>query len=417
MNVISDEVPVTDATVGDSTNPSEVTSKDAKPPKETLEERRARLWVECKKIATCKDILAKFLDDLSTHGLSGEAWAAALMFIALCSQWGRHLISIILKGPSSGGKSFTIKNVLKFVPKDRYHELTAMTDKALAYSKVDLRHKHLVMYEAAGMKAQTASYLIRSLLSEGCINYEVTDWDKKNTMIIHKPGPTGLITSTTAAIVHPENETRMFSVDINDSKEQTHAIIMAAAGFGKKRPVNLRPWHSFHEWLSISDKRVVVPFTEELAKLVSPVATRLRRDFPAFLAVIETHAFIHQSSRQKDGKTVATLEDYAAAKALVGDLISQGAGATVSKYVRETVEAVRVLASEGGVISMGKLAKELKLHKSTVSRRVEVAVEDGYLWNREKREGMEARLELGDPLPSDQEVLPSVEKLEEVLGL
>jgi hypothetical protein len=42
-----------------------------------------------------------------------------------------------------------------------------MSDRALAYSSEALRHRHLVIYEAAGMASDFATYLIRSLPSEG----------------------------------------------------------------------------------------------------------------------------------------------------------------------------------------------------------------------------------------------------------
>jgi hypothetical protein len=50
--------------------------------------------------------------------------------------------------------------------------------------------------------------------------------------------------------------------------------------------------------------------------------------------------------------------------------------------------------------------------KSTVSRRVNVAVQKEYLDNLEPRRGKPARLVLGDPLPDDREILPSPETLE-----
>jgi hypothetical protein len=42
---------------------------------------------------------------------------------------------------------------------------------------------------------------------------------------------------------------------------------------------------------------------------------------------------------------------------------------------------------------------------------VQLAIEGGYLKNREEREGRPYRLVLGDPMPEDREILPKPEEL------
>jgi hypothetical protein len=228
----------------------------------------AQLWEDCKDLAQSKDILARLVEDLTTHGLVGEERIARLLYLALSSRWTQRPLSIAVKGQSSGGKSETTKRVLSFVPDEAYHALTAMSERALAYSKVDYRHRFLVLYEAPGMGNEMASYLIRSLLSEGRINYEVTDIEHQCTKHITKEGPTGLITTTTAASLHPENETRMISVEIDDSPEQTARIMKALATKCRITPCDLRPWHSFHRWLETTEKAVSIPYYEALVSLI-----------------------------------------------------------------------------------------------------------------------------------------------------
>ena len=53
-----------------------------------------------------------------------------------------------------------------------------MSEHALAYSHEPLVHRFLILYEAAGLESDFASYLLRSLLSEGCIKYETVEKDK-----------------------------------------------------------------------------------------------------------------------------------------------------------------------------------------------------------------------------------------------
>ena len=75
------------------------------------------------------------------------------------------------------------------------------------------------------------SYLMRSLLSEGRISYdtvEVTEVGIKPKHI-EREGPTGLITTTTENSLHPENETRYFSVEVDDTPNQTSRVLLATA--------------------------------------------------------------------------------------------------------------------------------------------------------------------------------------------
>jgi hypothetical protein len=78
--------------------------------------------------------------------------------------------------------------------------------------------------------------------------------------------------------------------------------------------------------------------------------------------------------------------------------------------VRETVAAVAELTARQqpriGVM-LGQVAEYLKLDKSAASRGVAAAIKGGYLVNTEERKGRPACLEFGEPLPGEQEVLPS----------
>ncbi len=105
----------------------------------------------------------------------GEERLAKVLYLALTSRLSSHPVSVAVKGPSSGGKSYTVASVLGFFPAEAYYELTAMSGKALVYSEEPLKHRFLVLYEAAGMKGEFTEYLIRSLLSEGQVRYETVE--------------------------------------------------------------------------------------------------------------------------------------------------------------------------------------------------------------------------------------------------
>jgi hypothetical protein len=136
---------------------------------------REELWGRCQGIATSPRILDRFAEDFRLSGVVGEDRTAKLIYLAVTSRWFARPVSIAVKGPSSGGKSYTVQRVLNFFPPSAHYSLTAMSDRALAYSTEPLRHRFVVLYEAAGMKGKIASYLIRSLLSEGRIRYETVE--------------------------------------------------------------------------------------------------------------------------------------------------------------------------------------------------------------------------------------------------
>jgi hypothetical protein len=97
---------------------------------------------------------------------------------------------------------------------------------------------------------------------------------------------------------------------------------------------------------------------------------------------------------------------------LVEDVFSAGLGATVRSETRETVQAVAALTPdyEDGV-PHAIIAKALGLDRSTVARRVAVAIDGGYLRNLEERARQRARIVTGDPLPEEEPILPPPEDL------
>ncbi len=368
-------------------------------------------WRECAFLARQPDILAAFENALNDCGLVGETRTARLLYLAVTSRFLARPISVAVKGPSSGGKSFTTETVLSFFPEPAFYTLTAMSERAMAYSTEPLKHRMLVIYEASGMEGDMQTYLIRSLLSEGRIRYEMVDRTSEGFQprLIEREGPTGLLVTTTALRLHPENETRLLSINVEDSREQTAAILRALAS-KQRSTTNLDQWRALQKWLATAEHRVDIPYASALADLVPPVATRLRRDFTAVLNLIKAHAILHQASRVRsdDGAIVADISDYAAIRELVVDLVSEGVGATVPDTVRETVDAVRRLLVKGAAdVSGTTLAAALNLDKGNGSRRAANAVQRGYLVNNEEKRGKPARYAIGDPMPDQLEILPT----------
>ncbi len=388
--------------------------------RENIESNRlaSEAWKQCQDLAESSSVLDLFTNELEKAGAVGVEREGKILFLAVVSRFLKRPISVAVKGPSSAGKSFLVEKVLEFFPKEAYYALSAMSDKALIYTDESLVHRILVIYEAVGMQSDMTSYLIRTLLSEGCIKFDgVNKTTSKGLGPLHleKEGPTGLIVTTTQTSLHPENETRMFSLTLQDTQEQTKRILNCLAD-RTPTSIDLKKWHDFQKWINTQNNKVFIPFAKSLAELIPPVIVRLRRDFHQVLNLIESHALLHQATRKRnsEGKIIAELKDYEAVHGLIADIIQQQAGVGITPAMRETVEAVQKILEENGqefIVTQTYLKKKLGLDKASISRRVRASLEAGYLINLEDKKGKPYRLKMGEPLPEALELLPSPEKL------
>ena len=377
---------------------------------------RREAMAGCEELAQEPRILDALAKDAASAGVTGEQKTVKLVYLAATSRLLDRVVSLVVKGQSSSGKSWVVATVLRFFPESAYYALTAASEHALIYDKEPLEHRTLVVYEASGMESEKFSYIIRSLLSEGRLRYPtvVKREGELVTVMIERAGPTGLITTTTALRLHAENETRLLSLTSDDSEQQTSDVLLEMAE-EERAEIDFERWHALQRWLELGDRKVTIPYAKELAKLIPPAAVRLRRDFGSLLALIRSHALLHQATRERNSKgcIVATFEDYTVVRELVVDVISEAVEKTVKPEVRELVAAV---AAHGGEpVTQAQLVSELQLDKGSISRRVRAALDGGYLINQEDRRGRPHKLVVGNPLPDDLEILPSPEAIEEEL--
>jgi hypothetical protein len=371
-------------------------------------------------LAQLHSILDSVAVEVRSRGLVGEERLAQTLYLVLTSRLLDAQVSAGVKGHSASGKSYTVETVARLFPPDAYLTFTAMSQHALVYSAEEYAHRTLIVYEVTALREgnedDLTSYFVRSLLSEGRIEYPVAVRGKDGgfvTKTIVKEGPTNLIFTTTKTRVHAENETRVLSLTTDDSREQTARVLLELAD-ETNGGNDLEPWHALQRWLAGAEHRVTIPYARWLAQQVPPAAVRLRRDFGSLLALIRAHAVLHQASRTRDdsGRIVATVDDYAVVRDLVAAVIAEGVGATVSAAVRETVAAVAALTADPGVLPAyeGALVRDiagaLQLDRSNVSRRLHVAADGGYLRNLEDKRGRPGRWIVGDPLPAEVDLLP-----------
>ena len=173
----------------------------------------------------------------------------------------------------------------------------------------------MVMFEATALRevaekrdGDMTAMIVRTLLSEGRVVYDITeraDDGKMGTRRIVKKGPTNLIVTTTADNLHHENETRLLSLPVDESEEQTRAVMVRTALRRSRaepaEPPDLDPWHELFHWLKHhGEHRVYIPYAGYLAEQAAASVVRMRRDFGVLLGMIEAHAVLHQVNRKRD---------------------------------------------------------------------------------------------------------------------
>jgi hypothetical protein len=248
--------------------------------------RSREAWDECHELAQSADILSEFSRDLEACRLVGERTNGEILYLALVSRLLDKIVSVAVKGPSSGGKSYLVKLVMSFFPESAFCRFTAMSEKTLLYTDEPLSHRHIVLSEAAGLSGDFQEYVIRTLLSEGSLEYEFVEKTSEGLRPrrITKEGPTGFITTTTRDKLHAENETRYLSLTVTDTREQTRRVFRALADGRTEEPDRGR-WHALQTWLEVGEHRVTIPYAGVLAEKMGDVAVRLRRDFSVILRV------------------------------------------------------------------------------------------------------------------------------------
>ena len=363
------------------------------------------------------DILEAVADQCYQLGIARERSITKLVYLCFTSRLLRRIAPLMVKGTSTAGKSELVKTVLRLFPTEAYFAISSMSNKALVYTPESPVHRMLVIYEATGLRSGEQSNNLRVLLTEGKLVYSLPLYT------ITKPGPTGVVMTTTETSLHHEMETRCLSVSVDESDEQTTLIVRRIMDnevyVSQAEPADdLDPqWHALQHYLALCRFNVVVPFSSKLGRLFKTRGVlRWRRDINVLRSLIGTHALLHHETRERDsgGAIIGTIDDYRAAYELINDVLSEGNEAIVPKRICDTRQAVADILSRTrgeASVSLPQLAHELRRDKSVVSRNVKKAIELGYLRDLQTRKGQPARIVLGIDIEQATRVLPHPDEL------
>lgn len=395
-------------------------------------EQLAQLYHEAKAVIESQDPLEMVKGAIRGLGYGGDLKPALITYLAVTSRLlamrsGAMPVHLLLIGPPSAGKNYTLDRVIMLLPAEAYHVIDAGSPRVLIYDDAPLEHKVLVFGEADSLPAgedNPAASAIRNLLQDHYLHYSVTIRDSVTgdyiVREVSKPGPTVLITTSTRSL-GAQLMTRLFTLEIADSKEQISAALVTQAALemeGLKSPDD--GLIAFQSYLQLKAPiNVAVPYARELGAAMAKMASapRILRDFARLISLIKSVTLIryHQRRLDGEGRIIATLVDYETVRELVNEMyIDSSTGATSD--VRKLVEAATALDAsrpDGGRITNTAIAKKLGIGLKQAERRAKKAIKLGWLINREQRKSYPADYAPGEPMP-ETEGLPILEHVDTV---
>lgn len=359
-------------------------------------------------------------------GVAGEGANIRLLYLILTSRVLPNPISATLKGESSSGKSYVVEKVLTTFPPSAYIAITGMSRQALVYREEPFAHRTIAIFERPGMDA--ADYNIRTLQSEGKLVFEVAEKNPETnrweTRRVEKEGPTNFIFTTTSPELYPENETRHWSLLMDESPKQTLAAKLESAkryyGECGVAEEELAAWRQVQ--MELKPLKVRIPYARWLAERTPNQPLRMRRDFNRLLALIEAVALLHQKQRPvgEDGVLEAGLSDYFIARELADQVFPASLSRINKKIEALVLEVERIYQDKKAkgeadpVVKPGEIANALEVNAASVSRWLRPAVEVGLVEVvGETAKGYIRSVRPGNVTPKVSSALPTVEELAE----
>jgi len=338
------------------------------------------------KVLADRRLLSRAAVDMKRLGHVGEFTAKKLAFICAVSARSGKPIQPSTHAQSAAGKNFLWDTALSLLPQEMVVKRSGLSAKALFRTQTNLKGAVLYIQEVAG--SEDANYTIRVMQSDGRLEYEATekmpDGGMKN-VVYQTEGPTVVVQTTTKNHLHPENETRVFPIYLDESEAQTArivgSILKEASGLASNEAELARIQQRWQDVIRLLEPaEVAIPYADRIVIPSSPL--RIRRDARRLIDVVRVIAWLYQHQRQRDaeGRILATEGDFHEALTLVSESLRR-AWQTLTPAEEKVLEAIRRLP-ETQRTRNGFKRRELKV-KEVSDRRVKEVLKSltdtGYL--------------------------------------
>jgi DNA primase len=277
----------------------EETGKPAETPM-TREEKEAVL-----KYLRSPNLLERIVEDFHSCGLIGERSSILMGYLAALSRKLTKPLSLLVVARTGAGKSSLQDAICALVPSEELVRVTRLTGQALFYKDPDsLKGKVLAIAEEEG--AAQAVYSLRTLASDQWLSIAATRTDpqtgKLHTEHYEIHGPVAIIITTTSPeAFDEETRSRFVLVTMNESVEQTRAILVRQREShtldGVLAEAGADQVHRRHHQLQrlLRPLSVVNPYVDQLTYPADRLIAR--REQKKYLTLINTIALLHQYQR------------------------------------------------------------------------------------------------------------------------
>lgn len=285
------------------------------------------------------DLIAAISRDIALRGLVGEEDAGLLVYLAYSSRKLNNPLSVIIRGPSGSGKDCIQRVPSYLMPPKSIVDAMSLTPEALFYvgngKNGSLRHKILLGGERRhgdDPDQRDRTTAIRQLLSQKYITKQSVS--KGDSKAFRQDGPVSYSETTTQEIVFQEDLSRCLLLRTNSSGGQNARVVDAVLSEYEPGEREADRWfwlekahHDFQNWLKPVDVRI--PYARRLGSLMPSDRVEIRRIARQVAGLIEVIAYINQYQRKpdKDGKVLATIDDYRIARRLLVRSMQEVAGA------------------------------------------------------------------------------------------
>lgn len=308
------------------------------------------------------DLIERIAADFAACGMVGNRNQCLLAYLGALSRLTEQPFGTLIVSRSGAGKSYLQDMIAAFTPEESLLRMTRLTGQSLFYQgKEGLKHKLLSIEEDEGM--QEAMYSIRVLLSSQRLCLHGLKSDPKtgefhayeNTVV----GPAAVMISTTnLAAFCFENVNRFFVVFLDESREQTAAILEHHSRMVGIEKMRLKQTRKRVERLHRNVQRLLKPVTV-VNRLGSGIVypadiLNTRRECTKTESLIETVALLHQYQRTVQSQRVlgeqcqyieVTAEDIQAVHAIAGDILRQSLD-EMPKLCRDLLGFIHALVAE-----------------------------------------------------------------------
>lgn len=260
--------------------------------------------------------------------IEGEEKSKKAITLSLCSVWVRGSevpLNSLVSSESSAGKSFICKRIIKLFPEERVVYRTKITPEAFTYwhneEGWDWDGKICYLEDISQSILDAPTFKV--MCSEGSTATIVI---KQKAVDIHIQGKPVMLVTTARTSPNTEVLGRFQIIALDESKEQTKAII-----FRQARQQNGEKYNPeiINALKLLKRKEVYIPFAEKIAEYLNESynfeSIRLRRDFSRLLDLVKCSAVLYQYQRDENekGEIIAEEQDYQIAREVINYIQTQ----------------------------------------------------------------------------------------------